>query len=124
MFAMSDLEMYLLPFLGMALMVLAGTPWAWMALVAPKRRDGKASGRQWMQFGLKELLLWVMQVAAIASWLLSWEGPFFTKRSVLSDKAAALTLLMCAVYVVLFVNWIRQMNRKARAMSQAKSAES
>jgi hypothetical protein len=113
MFGMTDLEMYALPLVGIAIIALGCVPWMWMAIVAAKKRGVDKAGLQWFQFSLRSFLFWSVPIAAIAGWILSWEGVFFTKRSVLSQKAAALTLFACILCMGLFVRFMRRLLRES-----------
>lgn len=114
--------MFVLPFLGIAIIVLGSLPMVWVAILRPKKRSSEASSRR-MQFGLRSFLLWTVPIVAITVWILSWDGPFFTKRSVISQKAAALTLLVLALYLVFFLRWVRQMKQKVQQAAQSESEE-
>jgi hypothetical protein len=108
MFGMSSLEMIVLPFLGIAMVVLFSLPWFWVTTISPKMRGSEAGGRQWKQFSLRSFMLWIVPLVAITCWILSWDGPFFTKRSVLSQKAAALNVFVLVTYWTAFLWSVRK----------------
>jgi hypothetical protein len=118
---MSNLEMIVLPFLGIAMIALLSLPWFWIAIISPRKRSNEARGRQWKQFSLRSFMLWAVPIMAVTFWILSWGGPFFTKRSVLSEKAAALSALVLVVYSIAFLASVRRMTHKSRASPQPES---
>ncbi len=64
-------------------------------------------------------LLFVIPILAIGSWIISWEGPYFSPQRVVTPKFGALILLVDFAGVVLFIRWIRAM---AKAQRDAKTA--
>lgn len=115
LFAMSDLEMYVLPFLGIILLVPGSLGWLYIVRRAAQRRAARGEpGLRWLQFSLGGMVLWLIPFAALVGWILSWEGVFFTKRAVLSQKAGALTLLVLVYYAILFGRSVRRLGQQQR----------
>ncbi len=104
MLAMSNLEMIVVQFLGIA-MLAVGAAGMVIGSFLRHRRDGV--DRRWIQFSLRSFLLWAVPIA-VPGWILSWEGPFFTKQATLSPKAGAVTLLALALYGLFFVRFVKE----------------
>ena len=78
-----------------------------------------APGKKRWQFNLRIFLLFVIPILAIGSWIISWEGPYFSPQRVVTPKFGTLILLVDFAGVVFFIRWIRAM---AKAQRDAKTA--
>ncbi len=121
MVAMSNIEMIVLPFLGIAMVVILSLPWFWLAIVSPRKRSSEAGDRQWKQFSLRSFMLWIVPLVAITFWILSWDGPFFTKRSVLTPKAAALNVFVLVMYSIAFLWSVRKYTLRQSPQAESRN---
>jgi hypothetical protein len=123
MLAMSNLEMFVLPFFGIAIMFLGLLPWFWVAHFSLRNRASRPHRSRWMQFGLRNFLFWALPIAAIAVWIATWDSPFFTKQRVLSHKAGALNILVLIVFLIAFLRSLRQMKHDLQHPAQSESLD-
>jgi hypothetical protein len=78
--------------------------------------------RRRFQFTLRTILLWGFPLVAIVAWILSWDGPMFSRRTVVTDKVGALVLLESVCIPFFFFRWLNAIARQPVGDSFAVSA--
>jgi hypothetical protein len=81
------------------------------------------SGRKRWQFNLRIFLFFMIPLFAAVAWIMSWEGPYFSSRRVVTPKFGALILLVDFAGVVFFFRWLRAMTRMPRGTRSTDSTK-
>jgi hypothetical protein len=77
----------------LAAVVLALPALMLLAVLAVARRDR-------FQFSLRMIMLWLIPLAAIIAWIVSWDGPFVSSRRVFTHKTAMLAVVLNATVFI------------------------
>jgi hypothetical protein len=75
------------------------------------------------QFSLATILGWGFPLAAIAAWIMSWDGPFFDPRRVVTGKVAALVLLESVCVMFFGMRWLWSIQRGPAAANSTSQPE-